>query len=792
MRKTFISIVLLVTVNFLFGQTNQKLTDLLLSTRWAKEVSPTNALIEYPRPQMVRTNWQNLNGLWEYAITSKDGTAPTQFDGQILVPYPIESALSGVKKIVQPNQNLWYKRTFYLPVTLSLSKCATHHSQLLLHFGAVDWQATVFVNGKEVGQHTGGYDNFSFDITDALKDGENEIELKVYDPTDQGPNPHGKQVLNPKDIWYTPTTGIWQTVWLEAVPSNYIKDIKITPDVDRGEVVVTVTNDQSTNLTLTAGTYKATGKTNSPIHLKIPDAHLWSPEDPFLYDLNVRLFYKGKVVDEVKSYFGMRKVEIKKDQQGHDRIFLNNKYVFNLGVLDQGFWPEGIYTAPTDEALAFDIQAIKAMGFNTIRKHVKREPDRWYYHCDRLGMIVWQDMVNPSFDLTKEAKTIFENECKETIEQLYNHPSITTWTLFNEKWGQYDQERLCKWIKQLDPTRLLNGHSGEILYVNEKLRSPSPDAWVGSDITDIHSYPDPMNAPKMEGKARILGEFGGIGVFVPDHQWNTNSAWGYITVTPAQLKGKYTVMNQHLQLLEREGLSASIYTQPFDVEGEQNGLMTYDREVIKIQFDEMRKISGLLVPTAKNIPQVIAKNADLTEPAQVYALLLQQYLDGKKDPATLKRLAMMAGQNNDAAGRNRFGAEYIASLKQPYSDEDIAFIEESTKKVTDPGFKILVDREAGLNRKDQRALHVKLMNIIYQDVIASYVPNAQAKPDWNEIAQKIKPYGSAGEEIFLRAKTIHTYNQQDWEAYKPAAKQYLDKYGANIKAEEKKMFEEKL
>ena len=577
-----------------------------VQTRWAKEVSPDNALIEYPRPQLVRNDWQNLNGLWDYAITGKDTSVPTHYYGKILVPYPIESALSGVKKQVKPEELLWYRRTFRKPV---LQK----NEKLLLHFGAVDWQATVFVNNKQVAFHSGGYGNFSADITSALKNGDNEIVVKVYDPTDQGPNPHGKQVLNPRDIWYTPVTGIWQTVWLEKVPAIYIESLKMTPDPDNSLLNLTIiTNDrQSENVEVVVDNKVVRAVSNKPQQLIIENMKWWSPEDPFLYDIIVRLVSTGKIRDEVQSYFGMRKVEVKKDTSGCYRIFFNNKYVFNLGTLDQGFWPDGIYTAPTDEALAFDIKAIKAMGFNTIRKHIKREPDRWYYHCDKLGIWVWQDMINPSFKLDDEAKKIFEQECRENIEQLYNHPSIITWTLFNEKWGQYDQQRLSAWIKQLDTTRLLNGHSGEILYVNEKLRSPSPNAWAGSDIADVHSYPDPMIAPAIEGKARVLGEFGGIGVFIPDHQWLANNAWGYIQVTPAALAGKYTVMNQHLKLLEQEGLTASIYTQPFDVEGEQNGLMTYDREVIKIPFKDLQKIHSILAPSMSNIEQVVAKEADM-------------------------------------------------------------------------------------------------------------------------------------------------------------------------------------
>ena len=763
-----------------------KVQPIPIQTRWTNLVSPTNALSEYPRPQMVRSlaslgmtkGWLNLNGLWDYRIDSGEW-------GKILVPFPIESALSGVKRIIQPNQILYYRRKFNLT--------AEGAEKTLLHFGGVDWQATVFINGKEVGVHTGGFDNFSFDISSYLREGTNEIVVKVYDPTDQGPNPHGKQVLNPKNIWYTPTTGIWQTVWLETVPDVYIEAVKLTPNIDSSKIHVEVKiNGASNGYTIvTSLNDKKNGVewNSTSFDIPIKKMKLWSPEDPYLYDLYVSLHWKGEETDFVKTYFGMRKVEIKKDHDGHDRIFLNNKYIFNLGVLDQGFWPDGIYTAPTDEALAFDIKAIKSMGFNTIRKHIKREPDRWYYWCDKLGMMVWQDMINPSFNLTDEAKKQFEKESEENIRELYNHPSITTYTLFNEKWGQYDQQRLTKWIKQLDPTRLVNGHSGEILYVNEKLRSPSPNAYIESDITDVHSYPDPMNSIRMNGKAQVLGEFGGIGVFIPDHQWNANNAWGYINVTPGQFKAKYTITSQHLKLLEKEGLSASIYTQPFDVEGEQNGLMTYDREVIKIPFKDLRTIHNILVPTASHLPNLTAESAKVTEPTQIYSQLIQKYLRGEK--SELKRLFELAIQTGDAAGKQRFGNEYIATLKAPFSTDDIALIESSTKKITDPGFNILLQQLNG-EKKLQRPVHVKLMNIIYQDVIASYVPNGQAKPNWDEVEQKIKLYGSPGEEIYLRAKTIHLMNQQDWSAFKPVAQQYLDKYGSYLKADEKKMLEDKI
>jgi hypothetical protein len=778
------------------AQPGWKMATIPVQSRWAKEVSPSNALAEYPRPQLVRANWQNLNGLWQYAITAKDAATPSSFEGNILVPFAIESALSGVKKMVQPDQNLWYKKMITKPALKKGEK-------LLLHFGAVDWQATVFVNQKKVGFHSGGYQNFTIDITSAINKNENELLVKVYDPTDQGPNPHGKQVLNPKDIWYTPVTGIWQTVWLEKVSDSHIDHLKLVPDLDKNLLQVQVNINGATdfnNYTIEAlasdqgkevarKSFSLVSATAASSPLTINNAHPWSPNDPYLYDLEVKLLYKGKPVDVVKSYFGMRKVEIKKDADGHDRIFLNNQYIFNLGTLDQGFWPDGIYTAPTDEALAFDVKAIKAMGFNTIRKHIKREPDRWYYHCDKLGMIVWQDMINPSFTLNDEAKKVFEQESKENIEQLYNHPCITTWVLFNEKWGQYDQQRLSEWIKKQDPTRLLNGHSGEILYVNEKLRSPSPNAWVSSDITDIHSYPDPMNAPKMEGKARVLGEFGGIGLFIPDHQWNVNSAWGYVNVTPSAYKGKYTIMNQHVKLLEKEGLTASIYTQPFDVEGEQNGLMTYDREVVKIPFEDLQKIHGLLVPVTGKMPEVQAQNAEIADPGLKYSELLGEYIQGNRQPEFLKKISMAAQQVGDKPGIARITNDYLASLKKPYSAEDLTYVVQVTSKVSDPGFAILKENSAAINNAlGQRQAETKMMNIIYTDAIAPAVTGQNPNPNWASLSAKVAPYGSVGEEILLRARALHFFNQHDWNNFVSAADEYISKYGQFIKTEELNKF----
>ena len=780
--KTLILVLTLVFTMKAQAQKGWEMKPVTIQSRWAKDVSPENALKEYPRPQMARGNWTNLNGLWDYAITAKNAAKPLTYEGQILVPYPLESALSGVKRELKPNQNLWYKRTFKKPETKSGDK-------IKLNFGAVDYEATVFINGQQVGKHEGGYTEFVLDITPAIKTGENEMVVKVFDPTGEGVGPHGKQVLNPANIYYTPTSGIWQTVWMEVVPAASISSLYMTPDIDKGLLNIAANGAAGYTVEVSAladGKVISTVKGATGVNLQLPvkNAKLWSPASPYLYDLTVKLKKGNTVIDEVKSYFGMRKTSVAKDSKGIDRIMLNNKPYYNLGTLDQGFWPEGLYTAPTDEALAFDIKAIKAMGFNTIRKHIKVEPARWYYHADKLGMLVWQDMVNPNQGLPEGSKEAFEKGSKEILLQLHNYPSITTWVLFNEKWGQYDQERLTKWIKTTDPSRIVNGHSGELLYVNEQLRSPAPNAYVAAHMTDVHAYPDPMNSLKQDGKAQVCGEFGGIGVFIPDHQWLAGSAWGYIQEKPAALKAKYTIMNQHLKLFEADGMSGSIYTQPFDVEGEQNGLMTYDREVVKVPFAELRKIHSQLNPDMGTIPDVTAKDADLTEPAQTYSTMLQQYIDGKRDAAFLKKMAMMAGQTGDKAGSARFGAEYVAMLKEPYSAEDIAFMEGITKKVSDKGFAVLMDRA-----KTDRAVYVKAMNIIYADVIASSVPTPQAKPDWAEVEAKVKPYGAPGEEMFLRAKTVHAYNQQDWKTFVEAGEPYLKKYGKNLTEQDRNSFQ---
>ncbi|HSW02260.1 MAG TPA: DUF4965 domain-containing protein [Sedimentisphaerales bacterium] len=556
-----------------------------LMTRWAKEVSPQNALPEYPRPQMVRKDWFNLNGLWDYAIKAKDAAQPESFDGQILVPFPIESALSGVMKPVGPDNRLWYRRTFETPKGHGWDQ---EGRRVLLHFGAVDWDTTVWVNGKEVGNHKGGYDPFTFDITDALKaDGRQEIVVSVWDPTDAGAQPRGKQVRNPHGIWYTAVTGIWQTVWLEPVAPRHIDGLKLTPDVDNAKLIVEIgtrlTRSDNVKVEILAdGEVVAQANGLNRIEVQIPNPRLWTPDNPFLYDVKITLgrFNMPVVTDQITSYFGMRKIALAKDEAGINRLFLNNKPLFQYGPLDQGWWPDGLYTAPTDEALRYDIEITKRLGMNMARKHVKIEPARWYYWCDKLGLLVWQDMPSgdryigsqdPDIVRTEESAKQFELELARMIETFYNHPSIVMWVPFNEGWGQYDTPRIVDLVRKLDPTRLVNNASGWT------------DRGIG-DVMDIHDYPGPR-APRLEDKrAGVLGEFGGLGLPLPGHTWQAERNWGYRSYTTQdELTDAYIALIKKLHpLTGAPGLAAAVYTQTTDVEIEVNGLMTYDREVIKM------------------------------------------------------------------------------------------------------------------------------------------------------------------------------------------------------------------
>jgi hypothetical protein len=559
-----------------------------LSTRWTRDVSPDRSLPEYPRPQLTRKDWLNLNGLWEYAITPTNAAQPATWQGAILVPFPVESTLSGVMRQVGQTNQLWYRRTFEVPDAWS-------GRRLRLNFGAVDWRATVWVNGSAVGTHAGGYDAFSFDITEALESqGAQELVVCAWDPTDAGEQPRGKQVRKPEGIWYTPTTGIWQTVWLEPVAESHVQNIRIVPGVDTGSVTVSVAARTARDIELRVEAFagdtriaesreSGTGREatfTASVRLDIPNPRLWSPDDPYLYNLRITLSEDGRVVDDVLSYFGLRKIAVAKDAMGINRLFLNNRPVFQLGLLDQGFWPDGLYTSPTDEALRYDIEVTRRLGFNLARKHVKVEPDRWYYWCDRLGLLVWQDMPSgdryigredPDIQRSATSAAQFEKELQRLVAGLFNHPCIVMWVPYNEGWGQWDTGRITELIRGWDPTRLINSASGWT------------DRGTG-DVHDVHVYPGPAAPPIEERRAGVLGEFGGLGLPIAGHTWQAEKNWGYRSFTRREdLTEAYLKLMDSLHPLTGDaGLAAAIYTQTTDVEIEVNGLMTYDRAVVKM------------------------------------------------------------------------------------------------------------------------------------------------------------------------------------------------------------------
>ncbi|MEV5610681.1 PA14 domain-containing protein [Streptomyces sp. NPDC052225] len=559
-----------------------------LSTKWGDDVTPANAHREYPRPQLTRTKWQNLNGSWQFAAAKAGEQPPVgrNLDEKILVPYPVESQLSGIER---HEDRMWYRRTFTVPADWKVGT----GQRLQLNFGAVDWQSEVYVNGKKVADHKGGYDKFSADVTDALKPGRTqELIVGVYDPTDaaNGENPPmGKQRLDPSGIWYTPSSGIWQTVWMEPVAADHVTDLKLTPDVKKGELAVE-TRGVRAGLPVTATAYEgdkkvatATGTSGSPLTVKLTNPRLWTPDKPFLYDLKVRV---GD--DRVGSYFGMRSVSVEK-VNGTPRTLLNGKPVFMMATLDQGFWPDGLHTAPSDEALAYDLRMHKKMGFNSVRKHIKVEPDRWFYWADKLGLLVWQDMpamaagVNPS----TAARAEYEREMKTMIDQHVNHPSVVMWVTFNEGWGQYDEARIADQAKSWDPTRLINSMSGLNL---------GRDGGTG-DIMDEHGYPSPALPPHPDGeRALVAGEYGGLGLAVPGHAWSVQQS--YVDVDPATYTDDYLAKLAEVHKLACKGGNGAVYTQISDVEGELNGLLTYDRRVVKPDVKRVHDAQEALIRDA--------------------------------------------------------------------------------------------------------------------------------------------------------------------------------------------------
>ncbi len=582
-----------------------------LTTRWANEAMCDNPLPEYPRPQMVRNAWINLNGMFDFAIgkTSDEGICEN-YDMQIRVPFAVESCLSGVCKRVSDKDILWYRKKFTLTDDFKDKKT-------LLHFGAVDWECKVYVNKKEVGSHIGGYCPFTIDITDALAEGENELVVRVWDPTDAHWQNRGKQASESHGFWYTSTSGIWQTVWLEAVNYCHITDIKTLPDIDAGVVGIKISSTCECGGKLYAKVLDGDnvvfdGEIFADSKIPVPDAKLWSPESPFLYTLKLTLDCEGEK-DEIESYFGMRKFSIGQ-HDGYARLFLNNKPYFQKGLLDQGYWSDGGLTPPTDEAMIYDIAKMKELGFNMLRKHIKVEPARWYYHCDRLGMLVWQDMVsggkalntfhagvlpniqgvlNPVFNWSKkdnayktfnrdriEARTQFEEELDDMIESLYNFTSICCWVPFNEGWGQFDAKRIGDAIKAKDPSRFVDHASG---WYDQK----------GCDFRSMHKYILPVILPKYDGRPIVLSEYGGYSQKLKGHVWNWEKSFGYQMYSSKEsLTAAYKKLHEK-QIIPaiKKGLSATVYTQVSDVEFEVNGMLTYDREIVKLDEDVVRAMN---------------------------------------------------------------------------------------------------------------------------------------------------------------------------------------------------------
>jgi hypothetical protein len=545
-----------------------------ISTRWAKQVNPNRPLPEYPRPQLTRAEWVNLNGRWEFAA-AREGEAPPfgrTLRERVTVPFPIESTLSGLQR---HEDRMWYRRTFTVPPHWK--------GRVLLHLDAVDYESVVYVNGKEVGRHVGGYDRHTVDVTDALRrHGPQELIVWVSDPTDRDRQALGKQHLNPHSIWYTTASGIWQTVWLEPVPDTRISGLRTTPDVPGKALKATVNAEGkgAAKVTLTAkaghkvvGT--VTGAPGAELTLPVRDPILWTPDKPYLYDLEVTLSdARGRTLDRVGSYFGMRSIAVAQ-VDGVDRILLNGEPVFHFGPLDQGFWPDGIYTPPTDEALRYDLEQTKRWGFNTVRKHVKVESDRWFHHADRLGLLVWQDMPSKFAAGSAEDKARFEAEFKRIMDQHHNSPSVVMWVPFNEGWGQYDQARIADQVKAWDPSRLVNNMSG--------INCCGAQDGGNGDVADYHIYVGPGDPPAPTGgRATVLGEYGGLGLLLVGHTWS-GGGWGYVGEPDRNaLTEHYLRLNEDLKRLRScKGLSAAIYTQTTDVEIEVNGIMTYDRAVTK-------------------------------------------------------------------------------------------------------------------------------------------------------------------------------------------------------------------
>jgi len=574
-----------------------------IKTRWAEKAICELPLPEYPRPQMVRDNWVNLNGYYDYAITDENTDWIYKPQGKILVPFSIESSLSGVGKKINEKERIWYRREFQIPESFS-------GKRVFLHLDSVDWQCKVYVNHKLMGEHFGGYCRITYDITDVLVDGNNELVVWVYDPTQKGWQNRGKQDTNSHGFWYTPTSGIWKTVWLEATEPNYIKEYRILPDIDNGvlNISTNIVGNGKLHITVYDGGEVVADKDISVIDsVEIPNAKLWSPEVPFLYDFVLSLD-NG---DSISGYFGMRKFSIGKDKDGLNRLLLNNKPYFQVGLLDQGYWPDGILTPPVDEAMIYDIQKMKELGFNMLRKHIKVECDRWYYYCDKIGMLVWQDMVSggayigdilagvyPFFNISvkdnsdkqyrkfsrgkKEWREDYERELTEVLQSHINVPCICTWVPFNEGWGQFDAKRIAEKIKEYDSSRFVDHASG---WYDQK----------GPDFKSMHRYVAPITMPKLDERPFVISEFGGYQNSVKGHVWDDGKTFGLYL----KYKDKAALTNAYKKLYEKQviplikkGLCATVYTQVSDVEFELNGMLTYDREEVKLEEDVVKLLNS--------------------------------------------------------------------------------------------------------------------------------------------------------------------------------------------------------
>ncbi len=581
-----------------------------LITEWGEQVTVENAWTEYPRPQLKRNSWTSLNGQWDYAITPvQQKEMPSLWNGKILVPYCLESKLGGVQRLLDASEALWYHRSF--------KATPSQGTRTLLNFEAVDYRCEVFVNGKSVGKHQGGNTPFSLDITDALRDGDNELVVRVEDETEKF-QLRGKQTLNARGIWYTQVSGIWQTVWLEEVPARHIHDLKISTDANASTISVRpiVEGEGSVRIVVKDGdavVAEGTGGKDA-VELEIANAKLWTPATPHLYSVEATLLDSaGNALDRVESYAGIRTVGKVKDAEGNWRFTLNGKIIFHWGPLDQGWWPDGLLTPPSDEAMLSDIAWLKSAGFNMIRKHIKVEPRRYYYHCDRLGMMVWQDQVSggagrnngwPEWTRLKpnpvdaqwpaEQHEQFMLELERMVDGLENHPSIVCWVPFNEAWGQHLTTEVGQWMVKRDPTRLVNIASGG-------------NFWPVGDVVDEHRYPHPGFPFELDTNGRfddfikVIGEFGGHGFPIQGHLWDANRRnWGYgdIPKSATEYKDRYVTSITMLNDLRGQGIAAGVYTQTTDVEGEINGLMTYDRRVIKIPAKELFALHQILFKPA--------------------------------------------------------------------------------------------------------------------------------------------------------------------------------------------------